>query len=241
MCHDRHRTAPFTAGDVTPVCPVFAFRTDSVDVGGTRVQRSTMIHDDAVAIVAIRGGEVPGQRLEMLVMRQYRHPVHAELVEIPAGLCDDPAEDPFDAAQRELAEEAGLGARRWNTLVDYYTSPGCSTEALRIYLARDTYPVATDFEREAEEAEIEPQWVPVAKILEGVLTGTLHSPTLVTGVLALIAVMGAHYGVVNSANDACETMRHFEAALDEAVSKGTLRNPRIPWDWRAPGGGMSSL
>ena len=45
-------------------------------------------------------------------------------------------EEPLEAAKRELWEEADLVADEWNVLVDYFTSPGGSTEGLRIFLAR---------------------------------------------------------------------------------------------------------
>ena len=61
---------------------------------------------------------------EILLLRQYKHPVRMNLWEVPAGLLDITGEDPLHAAQRELAEEADLGADRWHSLVDYYTTPG---------------------------------------------------------------------------------------------------------------------
>ena len=82
-----------------------------VNTRGTRVP---------IAVVVLRG-ESEGE--EILLERQYRHPVKAELWEIPAGLLDIPGEDPRIAAERELAEEADLVADRWDVLVDYFTSP----------------------------------------------------------------------------------------------------------------------
>ena len=64
---------------------------------------STRATRGAVAVVAMRGEE--GAE-EILLLRQYRHPVNASLWEIPAGLLDIPGEDSLVAAERELAEEA---------------------------------------------------------------------------------------------------------------------------------------
>ena len=69
--------------------------------------------------------------------RQYRHPVGMMLWELPAGLLDVDGEPPLEAARRELAEEADLRRRRWDVLIDWFNSPGGTTEALRLYLARD--------------------------------------------------------------------------------------------------------
>ena len=49
---------------------------------------------------------------QVLLLRQYRHPVGMYLWEPPAGLLDDPAESPLRTAQRELVEEAGAGLLR---------------------------------------------------------------------------------------------------------------------------------
>ncbi len=73
---------------------------------------------------------------DVLLLRQYRHPVGMDLWEIPAGLLDVEGEDFVVGAARELAEEADLVADRWNVLADFFNSPGSSSEAIRIYLAR---------------------------------------------------------------------------------------------------------
>ena len=127
---------------------------------------------------------------EILLERQYRHPVRASLWEIPAGLLDIPGEDPLVAAERELAEEADLSAERWNTLVDFYTSPGGSTEPIRVFLARDLAPTGTTFEREDEEATMEYAWVSLTDAMEWVLAGRLHNPSTVIGIMAAHAARG---------------------------------------------------
>ena len=138
-------------------------------------------HPGAVAVVVLRG-ESGGE--EILLERQYRHPVKAELWEIPAGLLDIPGEDPRLAAERELAEEADLVADCWDVLVDYFTSPGGSTEPLRIFLARELRAADEAFEREDEEATMEYAWVSLDDALTMVLDGRLHNPSAVIGVLA---------------------------------------------------------
>ena len=75
--------------------------------GQEPVVRQYTRHPGAVAVVAMRG-EAGAE--EILMERQYRHPVQATLWEIPAGLLDIPGEDPLLAAERELAEEADMKA-----------------------------------------------------------------------------------------------------------------------------------
>lgn len=160
---------------------VFDLRADDVDLGeGGRVTREYLDHPGAVAVVALDDDD------RVLLLRQYRHPVRRELWEPPAGLLDVEGEDARDAAARELAEEADLRAGRWDVLVDYYTSPGGSNEALRVFLARDLSPVPEyeRHEREAEERDMEARWVPLDDAVAAVLAGQVHNPSAVVGILA---------------------------------------------------------
>ncbi|MBD3688641.1 NUDIX hydrolase [Nanchangia anserum] len=162
---------------------VFSFRSDEISLDDTAepLTRDYIHHPGAVAIVALAEGE---NGPEICLVNQYRHPVGMRLWEVPAGLTDVPDESLVKAAQRELAEEAGLGARRWDTLADFYTSPGCTSEALRIFLARDLYETAAEgFVREGEEADMECRFVPLAEVIEAILSGHVHNPSLLVGVL----------------------------------------------------------
>ena len=159
---------------------------------GQELRREFIEHDDAVGVLALRdghaadGGEGEAGE-EMLLIRQYRHPVRGMLWEIPAGLLDIEGEDPAEAARRELYEEADLVAGSLERLVSMYASPGCSTELYTIYAARGCAEAEVPFERTEEEAEIERRWVPVREVLAAVRRGDLHSPTLVSAVLAYAA------------------------------------------------------
>ena len=155
--------------------------------GEEPVVRQYTRHPGAVAVVGMRGEE--GAE-EILLLRQYRHPVNASLWEIPAGLLDIPGEDSRVAAERELAEEADLKAARWDVLVDFFTSPGGSTEPLRVFLARDLETTETSFEREDEEATMEYAWVSLSDALDWVLAGRLHNPSTVIGILSAHAARG---------------------------------------------------
>ena len=155
--------------------------------GEEPVVRQYTRHPGAVAVVVMRGEE--GAE-EILLLRQYRHPVNASLWEIPAGLLDIPGEDSRVAAERELAEEADLKAARWDVLVDFFTSPGGSTEPLRVFLARDLETSETSFEREDEEATMEYAWVSLSDALDWVLAGRLHNPSTVIGILSAHAARG---------------------------------------------------
>lgn len=151
---------------------------------GALAVRDVLVHPGSVGVLALdEAGRV-------LVLRQYRHPIQQRLWELPAGLLDFPGEEPLAAARRELAEEAHLEASDWRVLVDAYTSPGGSDEAVRIYLARGVGEVTGERHLGLhEEAELVTRWVPLPVLLEGVLAGRLRNPLLVMGIPTLTAVL----------------------------------------------------
>ena len=171
--------------------PIFTVEDEELFLADGRapVRRQTVAPHDAVSVVALREGRDSAQgdgAAEILMVRQYRHPVRAMLWEVPAGLLDVPGEEPLVAAQRELAEETDFAAARWDVLVDFYASPGFTTEGARSYLARDLrlLPPSERVEREAEEAEFVPTWFRLDDVLDAVMAGRLHNPSTVVGVLA---------------------------------------------------------
>jgi ADP-ribose pyrophosphatase len=85
---------------------------------------------------------------QVTLLRQYRHAVGGWLWEIPAGKLDVPGEAPLDCARRELAEEAGLAARRWHKLGSIFTTPGFCDEIIHLFLARDLSEVERRHERD---------------------------------------------------------------------------------------------
>ncbi|MBW3069600.1 MULTISPECIES: NUDIX hydrolase [unclassified Actinomyces] len=180
--------------------PIFTVDDDAVILadGLAPVRRQTVAHHDAVNVVALREGSESSQAdaaAEILMVRQYRHPVRAMLWEIPAGLLDVPGESPLAAAQRELAEETDYMAARWDVLVDSYASPGFTTEGARTFLARELTLLPEDARtvREAEEAEFEPTWVRFDDAVEAVMRGLLHNPSTVIGILAAARVRDRGY------------------------------------------------
>jgi 8-oxo-dGDP phosphatase len=142
------------------------------------------------------------------MIRQYRHPVGRMLWEIPAGLRDVPGEDPWVTAQRELGEEAGYRASDWRALTDFFTSPGFSTERLRIYLARGLEEIP-DGERtyvlKDEEARLERAWLPLREAVSMVLAGDLHNGVAAMGILAGYAAMSGDFPGLGRPADSPET------------------------------------
>jgi 8-oxo-dGTP pyrophosphatase MutT (NUDIX family) len=146
--------------------------------GGREAWRDIVSHPGAVGVVAY------DEQGRILLLLQYRHAVGGRLWELPAGLLDEPGEPASSAAKRELSEETGLAAQRWETLVDTYTSPGMSNEAIRIFLARGLSAAATGYERVDEEAELELKWVALDDAVAQVMAGEITNAMAVAGILA---------------------------------------------------------
>jgi ADP-ribose pyrophosphatase len=160
-------------------------RTDQVVMpDGTVVSRDYQVHPGSVAILAL------DDEGRVIVLRQYRHPVRQKLWEIPAGLLDVRGENPLNAAQRELYEEAHVKAEDWRVLSDVYTTPGGCDEAVRIFLARHLSAADGErFEVSEEEADMELARVPLEELVRGVLAGELHNTCLAVGVLSAAAAL----------------------------------------------------
>ena len=166
-------------------------RTDKVRTPDDELaERDVVLHPGAVAVLALDDAQ------QVLLIRQYRHPVGRLLWEIPAGLRDVSGELPWATARRELLEEAGYRARDWRVLADYYTSPGFTTERLRVFLARDLefVPEAErDFVPEAEEAQLLLAWLPLDEAVRKVFAGDLHNGVAALAIMAGYAARSEGY------------------------------------------------
>jgi ADP-ribose pyrophosphatase len=147
--------------------------------GGDSV-REVVRHPGAVAVVALdEAGDV-------VLLRQYRHPVGGYLWELPAGLRDADGEPPLQTAKRELAEEVQLAADRWSLLATYFSSPGFCDEQVQVYLAEGLSDVdrPDGFTVEHEELDLTVERVPLDEAVRRVLGGGIRNPAAVVGLLA---------------------------------------------------------
>ena len=194
---------------------VWSILTEDVDFGTATVQRDVIRHPGAVAVIALDDAD------RVLLIRQYRHPVGGYLFEAPAGLLDAAGEPPWHTAARELAEESGYAAAQWQVLVDLYTSPGGSSEAIRVYLARGLTPLADGRPStgEAEEAHLPRAWVDLDQARDHVLSGRIGSPTAVAGILAAWASRAGGWSTLRPADAAWE-------ARDRLLATDRVRLPR---------------
>lgn len=164
------------------------FRIDTVErADGSRHVRDVAGHPGAVAIVAMDA------RGQVALVRQWRLPADAALLEIPAGgldVADDGTkEDPDDAARRELEEEAGLRAASWRKLGTFYTAPGFTDELMHLYLATDLSPAAEDrLHPDADEALVL-SWLPWRDAVSAAERGEIRDAKSIVGLFWLARLL----------------------------------------------------
>ncbi len=152
---------------------------------GNEAQREVVLHWGAVGMVPI---DAEGR---VVLVRQYRHAPGEELLEIPAGKLAE-GEDPLGCAVRELKEEIGCEAERWERLAVFYTSPGFSDEKLHLFLAEGL----REGKAEPEEDEfLEEVRIPLERALAMVAAGEIRDSKTVAGLaLASLRLRGEYGG-----------------------------------------------
>jgi ADP-ribose pyrophosphatase len=141
---------------------------------GAAVQLDVIHHRGGAAVVALT------DKLEVVLVKQYRHPVGEYLLELPAGKIEA-GDSPDQAARRELAEEAGFQAGRFDMLTTAYSAPGYCGEKLFIYLARELAAV----ERQPDfDEELEVVYLPFKEACEMIFGGEIRDAKTIIGLLA---------------------------------------------------------
>ena len=143
---------------------------------GIRTVRDVVVHPGAVVIVP----RLDGRRLVMI--RNFRHAVGEELLELPAGTLEAD-EAPLDAARRELEEETGYLPGRLEPFIEFFSTPGICTELMRSYIATDLTPSCQRLE--ADE-QIRVEIVDVDTIRRNLCDGTIRDGKT-------IAILGTYF------------------------------------------------
>jgi len=110
---------------------VFTITKDDVELSdGYKTIREVVHHSGGVVIAAEKNDKI-------LMVKQFRYPTKEVLYELPAGKLDKPNEDVLSAAKRELEEETGHIANKWESLGFIWTSPGFCNEKLYLFKASE--------------------------------------------------------------------------------------------------------
>jgi len=148
---------------------------------GRTVQLEILRHPGASAIVPL---QEDGQ---VVMIRQYRYAAGGMIDEIPAGRLD-PGEAPLDCAQRELAEEVGQKASKWERLGVIWTTPGFTDEKIHLFLASHLKPVSQALEHdEVIEVVKRPLEEALAMIRQGQI---MDGKTICALMLAYLHIQG---------------------------------------------------
>jgi ADP-ribose pyrophosphatase len=164
--------------------PVFHVTTDQVqEPGGIRARRDVVRHPGSIVILAV---DDSWNEPRVLLERQYRHAAGGYTWELPAGSMD-PGESELTAAKRELLEETGYRARRWQRALKFFSSPGFLDETMSVYLARGLHPGPAQPE---EDEVIEVRFFPISVAVGMVMRGRIQDGKTIAGLLWLNARLG---------------------------------------------------
>lgn len=133
---------------------------------GVRVRRDIVQHPGSIVILALDDSVQPPR---VLLERQYRHAAGQRLWELPAGSLE-PGENKLAAAKRELLEETGYTAGKWERALFFYVSPGFLSESMQVFLARELRKGKAQPE---EDERITVRFFPVAQAVKMTITGKI--------------------------------------------------------------------
>ena len=158
---------------------VFQVTSDQIqEPTGISARRDVIRHSGSVVVLAV--DESRGEP-HVLLEKQYRYAAREYLLELPAGRID-PGEKPLAAGKRELLEETGYKAKRWQRALHFYSSPGFLDETMTILYAREL--TSGDAQPEDDEV-IETKLLPLSQVVDMIMSGKIRDGKTIAGVLWL--------------------------------------------------------
>ncbi len=147
---------------------------------GRSVDFEVVRHDPATAILAI---DSEGR---VIFVHQFRHALGKQIWEIPAGIMEE-GEEPLNCAKRELREETGFTAARWDSLGMMYTAPGFCDEIIHLFLAHDLS--AGSQELDTNEF-LQPHSIPMDQVREMVASGEISDCKTIVSLYRALPKLG---------------------------------------------------
>jgi ADP-ribose pyrophosphatase len=158
---------------------------------GAAFQRDVVRSPGAVGVVPLLrthgadSGDAPAGPLDgwsVVLVRQFRAAIGAEVVEIPAGMRDVAGEPPADTARRELIEEVGYDADELHPLTAFHSSVGMTDSTTHVFAAVGLRHVGDD-RKGPEEAAMTTLVVPLGEAIDQVASGAITDAKTVIGLL----------------------------------------------------------
>jgi ADP-ribose pyrophosphatase len=108
-------------------------RKDQVELPNkNEADREVVEHSGGVCVLPLTDCDT------VIMVKQFRYPFKEALLEIPAGKREK-GEDPLECGKRELLEETGYSAKKFDYLGKLYPTPAYCTEVIHMYLARELF------------------------------------------------------------------------------------------------------
>ena len=158
---------------------IIEVRKDRVQLeNGKETVRELVVHHGGVCIAAV------DQQDRLLLVRQFRYPYGKEIIELPAGKIEL-GEDPRECGIRELQEECGCTADRFEKLGELYPTPAYCTEVIHIYQASGLH----ETNQKLDEGEfLDVLRIPFEQAVQMVLDGQILDSKTQIGILKLHAL-----------------------------------------------------
>ena len=125
----------------------------------------------------------------VLLERQFRYPLNRVFVEFPAGKIDH-NEDPLLCAKRELLEETGYSAKKWQFVCTIHNAIAYADEHLDIYLAQEL----TEGTAQLDEGEfLDVYRAPLSDLLDAIQTGAVTDVKTIIGAIWLEKILAGSW------------------------------------------------
>jgi ADP-ribose pyrophosphatase len=139
-----------------------------------RVHRHEVIeHPGSVVILPMVAAD------RVCLIKNFRIAVGRTLLELPAGTIEN-QDDPAETARRELIEETGYRAGKWEKLAEFFVSPGILRERMHLYLATELQVGPTALESGEEIQSKVVSWDEAMRLVE---TGAVQDAKTLIGLL----------------------------------------------------------